>query len=217
MKPLTHKKIIEKEIEGFGIRLNKKPADIVYKKKPKGGITFSATCPLTHLDEATVRGVCNEYKISNGDFNFRCDATVDEFIDIIEGNRIYTPCVYAMNKIDAITIEELDILDRTPHYVPISAHHEWNLDGLLAKVWEYLNMIRIYTKPKGQIPDYSDPVIMPAHLNSIENFCMRIHKHLLQNFKCALVWGTSAKFQPQRVGKDHLLEDEDVVQIVKKI
>ena len=31
----------------------------------------------------------------------------------------------------------------------------------------------------------------------------------------ALVWGTSVKFNPQRVGKDHNLEDEDIVQIVK--
>jgi hypothetical protein len=30
------------------------------------------------------------------------------------------------------------------------------------------------------------------------------------------VWGSSAKYQPMRVGKDHLLADEDVIQIVKK-
>ena len=32
----------------------------------------------------------------------------------------------------------------------------------------------------------------------------------------ALVWGTSVKYNPQSVGRDHLLADEDVVQIVKK-
>lgn len=32
----------------------------------------------------------------------------------------------------------------------------------------------------------------------------------------ALVWGSSVKFQPQRVGREHILHDEDVVQIVKK-
>jgi ribosome-interacting GTPase 1 len=32
----------------------------------------------------------------------------------------------------------------------------------------------------------------------------------------ALVWGSSVKHQPQRVGKEHLLCDEDVVQIIKK-
>jgi hypothetical protein len=52
---------------------------------------------------------------------YRCDATADEFIDVIEGNRIYCPCVYVLNKIDTITIEELDLLSRVPHYVPIAA------------------------------------------------------------------------------------------------
>jgi ribosome-interacting GTPase 1 len=33
--------------------------------------------------------------------------------------------------------------------------------------------------------------------------------------KHALVWGTSAKHNPQIVGRDHILDDEDVVQIVK--
>lgn len=32
----------------------------------------------------------------------------------------------------------------------------------------------------------------------------------------ALVWGSSVKHNPQRVGKDHVLSDEDVVQIIKK-
>lgn len=36
-------------------------------------------------------------------------------------------------------------------------------------------------------------------------------------FYSALVWGSSVKHQPQKVGKDHVLNDEDVVQIVKKV
>ncbi|OWR55622.1 GTP-binding protein 128up, partial [Danaus plexippus plexippus] len=33
----------------------------------------------------------------------------------------------------------------------------------------------------------------------------------------ALVWGSSVKHQPQKVGIEHILADEDVVQIVKKV
>ena len=61
-------------------------------------------------------------------------------------------------KLDNILIdtkEELEILDAIPHYVPVSAHLEWNLDGLIEKCWEYLDLLRfniydrVYTKPKG--------------------------------------------------------------------
>ena len=40
LKPLTDKRIIERELEGFGIRLNKKKPDIILKKKDKGGIVI---------------------------------------------------------------------------------------------------------------------------------------------------------------------------------
>ena len=55
-----------------------------------------------------------------------------------------------------------------------------------------------------------------AARSQVEDFCNRIHKLMLKNFKYALVWGSSVKHRPQRVGKEHQLEDEDVVQIVKK-
>ena len=35
-------------------------------------------------------------------------------------------------------------------------------------------------------------------------------------FKYALVWGTSCKYSPQRVGLTHLLHHDDVIQIIKK-
>ena len=53
-----------------------------------------------------------------------------------------------------------DIVCEVPHCVPISAHHKWNYDSLLEKMWEYLALVRIYTKPKGQLPDYSSPVVL---------------------------------------------------------
>lgn len=45
--------------------------------------------------------------MSNCDVAFRCDPTIDEFIDVVEGGRVYIPVVYVLNKIDAISIEEL--------------------------------------------------------------------------------------------------------------
>lgn len=50
LKPLTDKKIIETELEGFGIRINKSPPNIVFKKKERGGINITSTAPLTNLD-----------------------------------------------------------------------------------------------------------------------------------------------------------------------
>ena len=78
-------------------------------------------------------------------------------------------------------------------------------------------IFRIYTKPKGQLPDYESPVVLQTDHCTLEDFCNKIHRTILKEFKYALVWGSSVKHQPQKVGKDHVLNDEDVVQIVKKI
>mmetsp|Transcript_86852 Transcript_86852/g.219079 ORF Transcript_86852/g.219079 Transcript_86852/m.219079 type:complete len:373 (+) Transcript_86852:92-1210(+) len=219
MKPIFQKRKIEYELEGFGIRLNKKPPAILFQKKEKGGVALSVApgYQLKDCDEESIVQVLKEYRIMNAQVRISCNATIDDLIDVVEGNRKYCPCLYVMNKIDQITIEELDIIAEVPHHVPICAHHEWNLDGLADMIWKYMDLLRIYTKPKGQIPDYSAPVILPGGRNTIEEFCVRIHKSLLAQFKVALVWGMSVKHNPQRCGKDHRLMDEDVVQIIKKI
>ena len=177
-KPLTDKRIIERELEGFGIRLNKKKPEILMKKKDKGGVSITKAhgVELTKMSEETVLSILKEYKIHNCDIKFMQDSTMDDLIDIIEGNRIYVPCIYVLNKIDAISIEELDLLDKVPHYVPISAKDHWNFDELLLKIWEYLDLIRIYTKPKGQIPDYEAPVIISAKACQVKDFCDKLHK-----------------------------------------
>jgi len=51
---------------------------------------------------------------------------------------------------------------------------------------------------------------------SVEHVCHAIHRTLAAQFKYALVWGTSTKYSPQRVGIAHVMADEDVIQVVKK-
>ncbi|TMW65653.1 hypothetical protein Poli38472_008295 [Pythium oligandrum] len=217
MKPATHKKLIEYELEGFGIRLNKSPPNVVLKRKERGGVNYQSTVPQSELDSESVHQLLHEYRIHNADVTLREDITVDQLIDVIEGNRVYIPCLYVLNKIDQLTIEELRIIDQIPHNVLISAHHMWNFDELLEGIWDYCKMMRIYTKPRGKQPDYDAPVILHAEKPTIEDFCLRIHKSLLRQFKYAWVWGSSVKHQPQKVGKEHILNDEDIVQIVKKL
>jgi len=76
-------------------------------------------------------------------------------------------------------------------------------------------LVRIYTKKRGDFPDFNDPIIMTQRRmgTSIENVCGQIHKDFAKEFKYALVWGRSAKHSPQSCGLGHELMDEDVMQI----
>ncbi|MCJ1271174.1 GTP-binding protein rbg1 [Lobaria immixta] len=226
-KPLTEKRVIEAELESFGIRINKEPPNIVFKKKDKGGVNITNTVPLTHIDHEVglsrhkaggladidqgIKAVMSEYKISSADIAIRCDATIDDLIDVLEAkSRSYIPVIYALNKIDSISIEELDLIYRIPNACPISSEHGWNVDELLEQMWEKLQLRRIYTKPKGKSPDYNTPVVLRKNACTVEDFCNAIHKTIVEQFKHAIVYGQSVKHQPQRVGLSHELADEDI-------
>lgn len=43
--------------------------------------------PQSHLDLENVRSILSEYRIHNADVTLRCDATADDLIDVVEGNR----------------------------------------------------------------------------------------------------------------------------------
>ncbi|WWC86380.1 uncharacterized protein L201_001256 [Kwoniella dendrophila CBS 6074] len=171
LKPLKDLAILTNELEGFGIRLNKKPPAITVRKKESGGIS----------------------------------------------SIVYVPAIFVLNKIDAISIEELDLLYKIPDSVPISSQLWLNIDELLEVMWEKLNLVRVYTKPRGQQPDYSSPVVLRRGRCTVEDFCNAIHKEIVKQFRTAMVWGTSAKHsRGQKVGLDHVLEDEDIICIFKK-
>lgn len=218
LKPLGDKKLIESELEGFGIRLNKKPPAIIVRKKDKGGLAITNTVPLTNIDHEEIHAVCSEYRINNADVAIRQPgATADDLVDVIEGNRcgllillkvdrsysplsrVYVPAIYVrtvpfmaliclmpvkvLNKIDAISIEELDLIYKIPHSVPISSNEWLNVDELIEKMWEALDLVRVYTKPRGLAPDYSAPVVLRRGKCTVDDFCSAIHKEIAKQMK----------------------------------
>lgn len=82
-------------------------------------MAFNSTCPLTRIDEKLVQVILHEYKIFNAEVLFREDCTPDELIDVISANRVYLPCMYVYNKIDQISIEEVNRIARQPNSVVV--------------------------------------------------------------------------------------------------
>jgi len=222
-----HREILEKELQTVGIRLNERPPDVTFTKKAGGGVRFSSTVPLTKLGpdpQKLATSIMREYRITSADLLAREDISVDQLVDVIVGNRVYKPCCYFYNKIDTITIEEVDQLTRMPHSLVGSVMKKYNVaepledDPLKAMIWEYLGLTRVYTKRKGQPPDLQEPVVLSAIRKGItvKALCQNVSTQMLRDFNFAMVWGKSAKHSPQRCGVNHSLRDEDVVQIVTK-
>lgn len=91
-----------------------------------------------------------------------------------------------------------------------------------------------YTKPRGQQPDYSSPVVLQRGKCTVEDFCNAIHKEIVKQFKNgesnlwsniiedslthavkAMVWGTSAKHaRGQKVGLEYVVIHSFIIKLL---
>jgi len=144
LKPLVDLEILTNELEGFGIRLNQKPPRILIKKTDNGGILVTNSVPLTELNQNNIKSILSEYRINNAQISIhQPGATIDQLIDVLEGNRVYVPMIKVLNKVDGISIEELDLLYKIPDSVPISSKEWLNIDELMEVMWDKLDLIRM--------------------------------------------------------------------------
>lgn len=208
-----HYPIILKEIYDTNLRLNIKKPDVKIVKKTKGGVNVGCTVKLTKISVKTIVDIFKEFKINNVDVVIRDDIDADQLIDAIEGNKVYIPSVVVFNKVDiadaetikhARSIVEPDLM--------ISARNHEHLEELMDLIFDGLNFIRIYTKEVGKKADLEVPMIMKSPA-TVRDLCEKLHKDFLVKFKFVKVWGKSAKFGGQMHGLDHLLKDQDIVEI----
>jgi ribosome-interacting GTPase 1 len=124
------------------------------------------------------------------------------------------PAIIAANKLDLPVAEEG--LNRLRSYetiykvVPISLATKEGLEELRRTLFENSRIIRVYSKEPGSEPDRAKPFVLPLG-STVLDLADLIHKDFLRNLKYVCIWG-SAKFGGQRVQKDHVLHDRDVVE-----
>jgi small GTP-binding protein len=211
-----HEEVIRTELGNIGIRLDQNPPDIVIEKTGDGGISVSQQVPLTKMSISLMKDILRVYGMNNGRVLVREDIDSEQLIDFVSGNKFYVQSLTIMNKIDLVNQGFLNELQEKAKskLVPISADSDININALKDAIYEKLDFIRIYMRPKGGETDYKEPLIV-RNGSTILDVCNKLHRDLKKEFRFALVWGKSVKFGGQRVGINHKLQDEDVLTIVK--
>jgi uncharacterized protein len=212
----TNLKALQNELEGAGVRIDQRPPRIVVQRADRGGLTVSSTVRLTHLSGGIAAQIAREFGIHNGSIVLREDATADQLVDVLAGNRVYLPSLLAVNKADQLSPDQrarlvLDLRPATPIF--ISARDVQGLDALVDRLGAALHFIRIYVKPPGKPPDRDEPVILRGG-DTVAGLLRRLPTELDRTFRAAQIWGPSARFPGQTVGREHVLADEDVVTVV---
>jgi len=94
--------------------------------------------------------------------------------------------------------------------VSISAETGESLQELKKAIFDELDIIRVYTKTPGKPPDMRDPLILKIG-STVLDAARAIHKDFEKNLKFARLWGSS-KFPGQRVERNYVLKDKDIVE-----
>ena len=130
---------------------------------------------------------------------------------------LHVPSLVVVNKYDSEDFQEhyqifKELLNLDYPMVPVSVKTGHNIDALKSTIFEMLGVIRVYSKAPGKEADKSAPFVVDEGIRLAE-FAGKVHKDFQENLKTARIWGTSADFPGQMVSREHVLEDEDVVEL----
>jgi len=211
---------IRSEVYNANIRLNTRPARIGIKKQTKGGVHFSYKGHQL-MDQNEIKALMIELGVRNAGIYFsEPDITADQLIDFIYNNRIYTKEFVVINKSDLANVD-LSPEDITKqighnHWVMISAKNRENINALRHRIFQELNLIKVYLKPPRQEADLDEPIIL--HIgDNLETLCRKIHKRFVAEYRYSLIWGDSAKHPGQKiVNLSHVIKDGDIISIYLK-
>jgi len=214
---------LSEELYKNKVRLDTEPVQVNVRKRHKGGINLT-TSDQVSLDDETIMEVLRQYDYINADVTIREDLTIDQLVDALEDNREYLPSAVAVNKVDLIEPDYLETVeaDLREHGIDpdeavfISAEEERGLDSLKETIWNDLGLIRVYMDKPGRGVDYEEPLVLTETDNTVDDALEKLGGSFDRRFRFARVTGPSAKHDEQQVGRDHELEDEDVLRIVAR-
>lgn len=214
--------LLKKELYKNKIRLDQEPPKVRIRKKGKGGISIKKSSNVS-LDDSTVESVLKQRGFANAEVLIQEDVNIDELIDGVVDNRSYIDSIVCINKVDTVDESYIETMKSNirgigvnpEEAVYISAELGKGLDSLRDRIWESLDLRRIYLDKPNRGVDYEDPLIVKGR-TTVGDACKKISSEWLDRFRFARVTGSSVEHDSQQVGKEHELEDEDVLRVIKR-
>lgn len=135
--------------------------------------------------------------------------------DLPDFRTIEKKAILVINKVDlddaSIVRELIQPLKRDLAIHETSCVTKQGIEELRKGLFLSLSAVRVYTKVPGKKPDMSKPFIV-VRGTTVLDLAGQIHKDIKENLRFARIWG-HARFDGQVVGKDHVLEDGDIIEL----
>ncbi|MEE9323162.1 MAG: GTP-binding protein [Candidatus Aenigmarchaeota archaeon] len=203
-------RVIGRELYDSGFRLNEEPPNVIIKKTNRGGIKVSSTVKLKHLDKKMVQVVVNERGMHNAEVLIRENVTLERLIDATSKNRVYVKSIVIYNKVDLLSKDRRKSIPK--EFLQVSSMKGEGIGELKERVWKRLELMRVYMKKIGKLPDMEKPLITGKG-SKVSDVAESIHKDFERNLEYARIWGPSARFDGQKVGGERVLRDKDIVEL----
>jgi len=134
-----------------------------------------------------------------------------------QGTEAYKSTLIIGTKYDIARLSSEDltsIIGEDIPFISLSLEENYGIEKLSETVFNRLNIIRIYTKAPGQKKDFGKPYVLQKEAN-VYDAAKAIHKDLAENMKYARIW-SSNKYDGQRVDREYILNDGDIIEIHNK-
>jgi len=133
----------------------------------------------------------------------------------IEVAEIDKPSFVAATRADEAAPEDLARLRAAlpgMEVLPVSVLDDQSLDLLRDRIWHLTGLVRIYLRANGTVAEEPLALTPPATVTDVAD---AVHHELAAEFSGARLWGPSARFDGQRVGREQAVQDGDIVEIVR--
>jgi ribosome-interacting GTPase 1 len=95
----------------------------------------------------------------------------------------------------------------------VSVLDDASLDRLRDAVWGLTGLIRVFLRRPGDTEAEPFALEPPATVADVAHM---IHNDVAEACRGARIWGSSARFEGQRVGREHVVADDDTIEIITR-
>ena len=147
------------------------------EKSTTGGIAVAQQVKLKKMSEKLLKDILNVYGYTSARVVIREDIDSDQLVDFTTGNKTYAKAITILNKIDLVDEKFLKNVSKKlkTKFIPVSADADINVSKLRDQIYDQLEFIRIYLRPKGGETDYKEPLIVRKD-DSVLDVCNKLHR-----------------------------------------
>ncbi len=208
-RPHVHKNIVA-ALERNGIRVNKRPPKIRIEKRLNGGLSIQSNI-RQELDRETIKDVISQMGVKNADIYLDERITLDELIDSLSRNRVYSPAIFVYNKADLDGGTHKQVEDRK--VLLISAENGKGLEEFKEDIWAALGFITVFLVKPGEDPSEKNPMVTKAG-SLLRDLVEEIGGDFAQSKTGAKLWGPGAKYPGQEVSLSYPTKDGMYVRFI---